>query len=137
MASGSTGPERSRIILSTRTKKAIKEVIGACEFCGAQCPPEDLEVYQIGMLSTIRPDENPAHAVIVLCREHHARAKEGAIRKTSLKSKAEKRSDKKKKAMRALLQKIDRTYNGSNVDRYQNPAIFGVGGFMKGKNGSR
>lgn len=137
--SGSEHHGRSRIVLTTRTKKAIRETSGACEYCGASHPPEELEVLQIGMLSAnpVRPDENPANAIIVLCRDHYEQAKAGTLKKTVLKAKVTKRPDKKKKAMRGLLMKLDRTYDGANVDKYRNPVVFGVGAFMKDRPGRR
>jgi len=137
--SGAEHHRRTRVVLTTKIKRAICEAIGACEYCGASHPSEELEVLQIGMLSGSpdRPCENPANALIILCREHYRQAKEGILRKTDLKAKVTKRSDKKKKAIRGQLQKLDRTYDGANVDKYRNPVIFGVGAFMKDRTGRR
>jgi outer membrane receptor for ferrienterochelin and colicin len=135
--SGAEHHRRTRVVLTTKIKRAICEALGACEYCGAAHPPEELEILQIGMLSgnPDRPYENPANALIVLCREHYQQAKEGTLRKNDLKTKVTKRSDKKKKAIRGQLQKLDRTYDGSNVDKYRNPVVFGVGAFMKDRPG--
>ena len=135
--SGAEHHRRTRVVLTTKIKRAICEAVGACEYCGASHPPEELDVLPIGMPSSSpdRPYENPANALIVLCREHYRQAKEGTLGKTVLKANVTKRSDKKKKAIRRQLQKLDRTYDGSNVDRYRNPVVFGVGAFMKDRPG--
>ena len=131
--------ERTRVILTTRTKRSLRELIGSCEYCGATLPPDDLEVFQIGMLSgnPDRPEGNPANALIILCREHYRQATEGTLKKSDLKAKVTKRSDKKKMALRGLLQKIDRTYDGANVNKYRNPAVFGVRAYVKEQSGLR
>jgi len=135
--SGAEHHHRTRIVLTTKTKRAIGEAIGTCEYCGVSRPPEELEVLPIGMLSgnPDRPYENPANALIVLCRDHYRQVKEGTLKKTVLKLKVTKRPDKKKKAIRGILQKLDRTYDGANVDKYRNPVVFGVGAFVKDQPG--
>ncbi|WP_292370822.1 hypothetical protein [Methanoregula sp. UBA64] len=137
--SGSDRHERTRVILTTRTKRAIRELVGTCEYCGATFPPEELDVFQIGMLSSSpeRPAGNPANAIIVLCHEHHREAEEGTIRKSDLKGKVTKRTDKRKMALRGLLLKLDRTYEGANVKKSRNPAVFGVKAFVKEQSGLR
>jgi len=133
--SGSDGgaPRRSRIALSSKTKKQVRDMVGKCEYCG--CPHDDLEVFVMGMLSRSmhRPEENPAHLIVVLCKEHFHEATKGKILKTHLRSKVAKRSDKLKKALRSLLQKHDRTYEGANIRESHDPNRFTVGAFLKEK----
>ncbi|MFZ0004777.1 MAG: hypothetical protein WCC86_01570 [Methanoregula sp.] len=128
-------PPRSRIALSSKTKKQIKELVGKCEHCETVNDPESLEIHQIGMLShnPQRLDEDPMKILIVLCEEHALQAREGKILKSSLRSMTAKRSDKLKKALRALLQKADRTYEGSNVTKTHDPNRFSVGAFLSEK----
>jgi|WetSurMetagenome_2_1015567.scaffolds.fasta_scaffold77605_3 hypothetical protein len=133
-----TGPHsssRTAIVLSAKTKTMIREIAGGCEYCDALHPPDALEVFQIGMLSgsPTRPNENPAHAVIVLCKEHYRQAFEGIIPKSDLKNKVANRPDKKKKALRTLFQ----TRTGAGVKEYRNPAVFSVGDPGKEKSGRR
>jgi hypothetical protein len=132
-------PRRSRIALSSKTKDLIREAIGKCEYCDTKTPPGSLEVYTLGMLSGSphRPAENPANVIIVLCKEHHLQACEGKILKSSLKSKIAKRPDKIKRTLRSLLEKHDRTYEGSNVKEVHDPDRFGVGSFLQRKPGRR
>ncbi|MEN6395186.1 MAG: hypothetical protein ABFC78_01735 [Methanoregula sp.] len=132
-------PARSRIVLSSKTKNRIKEIIGKCEYCDANDCPGSLEVHQLGMLSRspYRPDENPANIVIVLCEEHYLQACDGVIPKSTLKSKIAKRSEKIKRALRSLLEKHDRTYEGSNVKAVHDPDRFGIGAFLRGKQDKR
>jgi hypothetical protein len=126
-------PKRNRIALSSKTKKQVRELVGKCEYCDLGCPPESLEVFQIGMLSHFpnRPEENPAHVLVVLCQEHFHEATEGKILKTTLRSKIAKRPDRLKKSLRSLLQKHDRTYEGANVRETHDPDRFTVGAFLK------
>jgi hypothetical protein len=137
--SGSDRHERTRVILSTKTKRAIRELVGTCEYCGASFPPEELDVFQIGMLSSSpdRPEGNPANAVIVLCKEHHHEAEEGTIKKSDLKGKVTKRTDKRKMALRRLLQKLDRTYEGANVKKSRSPSVFSIRASVKEHSGLR
>jgi hypothetical protein len=125
-------PPRSRVSLSSKTKKQIKELVGKCEHCGIESPADSLEIHQIGMQThnPQRPDDDPTKILIILCEEHAIQAREGKILKTSLRSKIAKRSDKLKKALRALLQKSDRTYEGTNVKETHDPKWFSVGAFL-------
>jgi hypothetical protein len=128
-------PPRSRIALSSKTKKQIKDLVGKCEHCEIVNDSDSLEIYQIGMLShnPQRLDEDPTKILIVLCEEHALQAREGKILKSSLRTMTAKRSDKLKKALRALLQKSDRTYEGSNVKKTHNPNRLSVGAFLSEK----
>lgn len=137
--SSSDRHERTRVILSTRTKRAIRELVGTCEYCGASFPPDELEVFQIGMLSGSpeRPAGNPANAIIVLCQKHHREAVEGTIKKSELKGMVTKRTDKKKMALRGLLLKFDRTYEGANVKKSRSPAVFSIRASVKEHSGLR
>ncbi|MFA6363419.1 hypothetical protein [Methanoregula sp.] len=132
-------PRRSHIVLSVRTKRQIGELIGKCEYCGTLYPADALDICQIGMLSGSphRHDENPAHAIIVLCEEHSRQVHEGKILKSHLKSSVTKRPDRTKRELRELLQKHDRTYEGNGVREIRHPDRFGVEAFIRGKSGSR
>jgi hypothetical protein len=131
--------ERTRVILSTRTKRAIRELVGTCEYCGASFTPDDLEVFQIAMLSGSpeRPAGNPANAIIVLCQKHHHEAEEGTLKKRDLKGKVTSRPDKRKIALRGLLLKLDRTYEGANVKKSRSPAVFSIRASVKEHSGLR
>ena len=85
-ASDRSIPKRSRIALSTKTKKQVRELVGKCEYCDRVCPPDELEVFLLGMLSRSphRPDDNPAQLLVVLCTEHYHEAEEGIILKTGV-----------------------------------------------------
>jgi hypothetical protein len=137
--SGSDGgaPRRSRIALSSKTKKQVRDLVGKCEYCG--CTSDELEVFLLGMLSSSlhRPEENPAHLLIVLCPEHFQEATKGNLLKPALRSKIAKRPDKLKKALRSLLQKHDRTYEGTKVRETHDPNRFTVGAFLKGNQKDR
>src|SRR5208283_325677 len=132
-ASDRSIPKRSRIALSTKTKKQVRELVGKCEYCDRVSPPDALEVFLLGMLSHSphRPDDNPAQLLVVLCTEHYHEAEEGIILKPALRSKIAKRPDKLKKSLRSLLQKHDRTYEGENVRETHDPNRFTVGAFLK------
>jgi len=137
VSDSSTDPgtfKRSRIVLSSKTKRQVREMVGRCEYCDCTCSPDLLEVFQIAMLSRFpnRPEENPGQVLVVLCREHFDEAVAGNIPKATLRSKIAKRPDKLKKALRSLLQKHDRTYEGSNVRETHDPNRFTVGAFLKG-----
>ncbi|HVP96408.1 hypothetical protein [Methanoregula sp.] len=125
--------KRSRIALTSKTKKQVREMVGKCEYCDRPCPPDALEVFQLGMLSRFpnRPEENPGQLLVVLCQEHFTEATAGTLLKTTLRSKIAKRPDKLKKSLRSLLQKHDRTYEGSNVRETHDPNRFTVGAFLK------
>ena len=129
--SGGGASRRSRIALSSKTKKQVRDMVGKCEYCG--CMSDELEVFLLGMLSRSvhRPEENPAHLIVVLCKEHFHEATQGKLLKTTLRSKIAKRPDKLKKSLRSLLQKHDRTYEGINVRETHDPNRFTVGAFLK------
>jgi hypothetical protein len=129
--SGDNASRRSRIILSSKTKMQVRDLVGKCEYCG--CMSDELEVFLLGMLSSSlhRPEENPAHLLVVLCPEHFREATKGKLLKPALRSKIAKRPDKLKKALRSLLQKHDRTYEGTNVRETHDPNRFTVGAFLK------
>ncbi|HNX18464.1 MAG TPA: hypothetical protein PKM50_09100 [Methanoregula sp.] len=120
--------QRSRIVLSTKTKNRIKEIVGKCEYCDAEKSPESLEIHILGMLSRSphRPNDYPANVIIVLCKEHHHQVSTGKITKSTLKSRISKRPDKVKRALRTLLEKHDRTYEGETVNVAHNPDWFGA-----------
>ena len=134
---GDSTPRRSRIILSSKTKKQVCDLVGKCEYCSSITP--DLEVFVLGLLSRIphRAEENPAQHLVVLCPAHFQDATRGRILKTHLRSKVAKRSDKLKKALRSFLQKHDRTYEGFHVREAHDPNRFTVGAFMKEKHKDR
>jgi len=129
------GLPRSRIVLSSKTRKQIREMVGKCEFCGKVESPDTLEIFLTGMLSrqAQRPEENPAKILVVLCQEHYMQANEGKILKSTLRSKVSKRPDKLKKSLRALLQAHDRTYEGTNVKEIHDPKRLSVGAFLPKK----
>lgn len=125
--------QRSRIVLSAKTKNRIIEIVGKCEYCDAKTAPGSLEVHTLGMLSRNphRPAENPANVIIVLCKEHITQVSGGKITKATLKSRITKRPDKVKRALRALLEKHDRTYEGATVSVAHNPDRFGISEFLE------
>ena len=131
-ASDRSIPKRSRIALSTKTKKQVRELVGKCEYCDRVCPPDELEVFLLGMLSRSphRPDDNPAPVCSSL---HRAlpRGRGGDHPETGVAIKIAKRPDKLKKSLRSLLQKHDRTYEGENVRETHDPNRFTVGAFLK------
>jgi len=135
--SDGTVPRRSRIILSSKTKREIREQVGKCEYCG--CKSEDLEVFLLGLLSRSlrRPDENPAQYLVVLCRKHYDETSRGKILKSALRSRIAKRPDKLKKSLRSLVRKHDRTYEGTDVRETHDPDRFTVGAFLRGNPGKR
>lgn len=129
--------DRRRRSISSKTRKKIAEIVGKCEFCNRDFPKDELEVYQLANLPKppYRPDENPANSLIVLCREHHAKVKAGAISKFALKPVISHRSDKCKKQIRAALVRYEKPRPGTTGSMVRDPRMFSV--FLQDKDGKR
>jgi hypothetical protein len=125
---GKKNSPKPRAALSSKTKNRIRELVGTCEYCGRETSPDQLNVYQLSPLAQpeYRKEASPANAVIVLCELHYNQVLEGQISKSSLKARITKRSDKKKKELRSVLQKRDRTYEGAGAAKIRDPSRFNV-----------
>lgn len=130
-------PPKTHASLTSKTKGRLKEVAGKCEYCDSKKSPDQLEVYQLSPMARpeYRKENDPVSTIIVLCKDHLAEVLKGELSKSSLKSKIAGRSDKKKKELRSILQKQDRTYGGSGITRIRDPARFNV--FPKGPSDNR
>ncbi|MFA5331869.1 MAG: hypothetical protein WC342_05775 [Methanoregula sp.] len=130
-------PDRRGRTLSSKTKKRISELIGKCEYCTREYPPDLLEVYQINLLPNppYRSDDNPANSLIVLCSEHHAQVKAGTISKHALKPKISHRSDKFKLRIRAAIEKYEKPRSVTTGTIYRDPRKFDV--YLKDKDAKR
>ena len=134
---GKNNQPKTRTALTLKTKNRIKELVGKCEYCDVTKSPAQLEVYQLSPIARPehRKEDSPQNTLIVLCKEHHIQVSDGKISKFSLKSKIAKRSDKKKKELRSVLMKQERTYEGSGVTRVRDPRSFNV--FLQEKSDRR
>ena len=134
---GKNNPPKTHAVLTSKTKGRLKEVAGKCEYCDCKKSPDQLEVYQLSPIARpeYRKENDPVSSVIVLCKDHLAQVLKGDLSKSSIKSKIAGRSDKKKKELRSVLQKQDRTCGGAGITRIRDPARFNV--FPKGQSENR
>jgi len=125
---GKNNPPKTHAVLTSKTKGRLKEVAGKCEYCDCKKSPDQLEVFQLSPMARpeYRKENDPVSTIIVLCKDHHAQVLKGELSKSSLKSKIAGRSDKKKKELRSVLQKQDRTCGSSGITRIRDPARFNV-----------
>ena len=130
---GKKNPPQPRAALTSKTKNRIRELVGKCEYCDRETSPDQLDVYQLSPLAQpeYRKETSPVNEVIVLCEVHYNQVMGGQIPKSSLKAGIAKRSDKKKKELRSVLQKQDRTYEGAGAAKIRDPSRFKV--FMPDK----
>lgn len=133
LAPKKNNPPGIRASLTSQTKKKIKELSGRCEYCNSPLSPERLEIFQFPVLARppYRTEEKPENSIIVLCTCHYRQVRERKISKLSLKSTIAKRSDTFKKALRSALLKRDRTYEGVDITKSNDPRRFDV--FLKDK----
>ena len=134
---GKKNPPKTRAALTSKTKNRIRELVGKCEYCDRETSPDLLNVYQLSPLA--QPDDrketSPVNAVIVLCEVHYNQVMGGQITKSSLKARIAKRSDKKKKELRSVLQKQERTSLEFDITKSRDPSLFTV--FPPDRNGRR
>jgi len=134
---GNNQSPKARTALTTGTKKKIRELVGKCEYCDRETSPDLLDVYQLSPLAQpeYRKETSPVNTVIVLCELHYKQVTEGLIPKSSLKARIAKRSDKKKKELRSVLQKQERTSLEFDITKSRDPSLFTV--FPPDRNGRR
>jgi hypothetical protein len=121
-------PPRPRAALTVKTKNRIRELVGKCEYCDHETSPDQLNIYQLSPLAQpeYRKESAPANAVIVRCEVHYNQVLGGQILKSSLKAKIAQRPDKKKKELRSVLQKQERTSLEFDITKSRDPALFTV-----------
>ncbi len=125
---GKKNPPKPRAALTSKTKNRIRELIGKCEYCDRETSPDQLNVYQLSPLAQpdYRKETSPVNAVIVLCEVHYNQVLGGQISKSTLKARIAQRSDKKKKELRSVLQKQERTSLEFDITKSRDPSLFTV-----------
>jgi hypothetical protein len=134
---GKKNPPKPRAALTLKTKSRIRELVGKCEYCDRASSPGLLRVYQLCPLvqPEYRKETSPVNAVIVLCEVHYNQVLGGQIPKSSLKAKIAQRPDKRKKELRSVLQKQERTSPEFDITKSRDPSLFTV--FPPDQNGRR